>query len=176
MTELTEQQKAEAAAIAKDASVWDSAAADAIAMFMLEGNDFDAAGFKQWLDGQKDQRGYLFVSAPASDLEQEAFGDGNVTARGRLARQLTPLQLRERARAWNLRDENDYRTKGKRPDDGAAANGGESKPARRDSRNPWSWKDDPNKQAEIARICKLSTKMARDLAKAANCRIDGRPL
>lgn len=152
----------------------ESAVADAVLLYEQEHGDFDPANFEEWLTGQRQARDYLFIDQAAVDLEELAFGQGNITARGRLARELgSPDLLDERARAWELRDARDYRR-------GTAPNSGSDKPADKgkpDRKNPYLWPPGPKRDAEIARIMDvLPTKAIRSLCANAECDIAGRPL
>src|SRR6202035_4357740 len=70
-----------------------------------------------------------------SDLAEKAFVSGNLTARGALAKSMSPAALDALAQRYGLRDRNDFRH-GTRPDD-AADNRGKSG-AKDGAANPWS--------------------------------------
>lgn len=130
----------ELAKIATDAGVMEVAVDD----FLFRVAEFDdstgqiihkATGLtaRAWLDAQREKRPHWFASQAdeQAELEQKAFGEGNVTARGKLVRGNPGLAL-ARAKAWGLRDLNDY-SRGTRPSDAPAD---EKKPAK-DRNNPW---------------------------------------
>lgn len=162
----------ELAKIATDAGVIDGAVDDFLKAHITEFDDgtgqiiHKATGLtaKAWLDMQREKKSYLFGTEndAQAELERKAFGEANVTARGVLVRGNPGLAL-ARAKAWGLRDLNDYR-KGTPPatgDDTAGKN--KSKPA---GNNPWradQW--NISKQGQLVKVMGLDG--AARMAKAA---------
>jgi hypothetical protein len=161
----------ELAKIATDAGLLEGAVDD---FLKLEVANFDdstgdiihkATGLtaKAWLDTQREKRSYWWGTQTDenAELEQKAFGEGNVTARGKLVKGNQALAL-ARAKAWGLRDLNDY-SRGTRPSDTPA---GEKKPAAKDRNNPWlpeCW--NITKQGQLIKVMGLDG--AARMAKAA---------
>jgi hypothetical protein len=77
-------------------------------------------------------RPHLLPPEHETSLADRAFVQGNVTARGQLARELNIADLDRLAQSYGLRDHKDF-SKGTRPN----GNGGEHKP-KPDRENPWS--------------------------------------
>jgi hypothetical protein len=118
---------------------------------------------KAWIDAQREKRPHWFAAQTDenAELEQKAFGEGNVTARGKLVKGNQAPAL-ARAKAWGLRDLNDY-SRGTRPSDTPA---GEKKPAAKDRNNPWlpeCW--NITKQGQLIKVMGLDG--AARMAKAA---------
>jgi hypothetical protein len=167
MAELTEKEKQEALTVAKRCDVWDTAAADALEMFLIEGHDYSAAKLEKWLDGQRERRGYLFVSRAAVDREALAFGQQNKTERSKLFAELGERAFREREAAWGLKRD-DFKTLGTPPN---AETDDKGQPKKPDPSNPWSaagWSITAQ-----GRIFKANETLARNLAKAAGVPVTG---
>jgi len=118
---------------------------------------------KAWIDAQREKRPHWFAAQTDehAELEASAFGAGNVTARGKLVKANPALAL-ARAKAWGLRDLNDY-SRGTRPSDTPT---GEKKPAAKDRSNPWlpeCW--NITKQGQLIKVMGLDG--AARMAKAA---------
>jgi hypothetical protein len=177
MTAMTQDQRTVAEKICQHANVWATAVPDVIEMYQNDSQGFEPKAFAEWIEGQRKPRAYLFVSEAGVDLEHSAFAERNVTARGRLLRELGPEAFEQRAMLWGLKGSNDFKTIGERPYADDNVKGGAGDRGKRDNSNPWSWPDsDQSRQAEIVRICRTNTALARNLSKAAGCRIDGRKL
>jgi hypothetical protein len=168
MTDMTKVQRDEAEAIAKRNDVWDTAVPDTVEMFVSEANDYTPNGFEQWIKSQRESRPYLFIQAAALDLETLAFEQRNVSARGRLYKELGPARLDERAKAWGLKGADDFRTKGERPD-GSNDGDGKSKTKTPDASNPFSragWN-----VTQQGRLMKTNKTLCENLARAAGVSI-----
>lgn len=122
-----------------------------------ERGEFIEDTFGRWLAKMKTEKSYCFIGDEQSDLEAQAFGNGNVSARGALVKKLGEQEATARATAWGLAGLHDYKTRGKRP------SGEHVKKPGRD--NPWSaegWSI--TRQGQIA---KANFTLATELAKAA---------
>jgi hypothetical protein len=135
------------------ASAINTDAADA-----FERGEFIEATLGKWLTEQKAKRPHLWIMAGQIDLEQSAFGDGNMTARSRLTKELGEATATERAKEWGLKGIADFKTRGSRP-------GGEQQKEKPKGDNPWSAENwNVTRQGSVA---KADFALAQRLAKAA---------
>jgi hypothetical protein len=101
---------------------------------------------------------HCFIGGEQFDIEQSAFGDGNMTARSRLMKTLGHAEAEARAKEWGLKSLTDTKTRGERP-------GGEANQEKPKGDNPWSaegW--NMTKQSQVVRA---DFALATRLAKAA---------
>ncbi len=123
-----------------------------------ERGEFIEGTLGKWVADQKAKRPHCFVGNEQVDLESAAFGDGNMTARTRLVKQLGQADAEARAKEWGLKSITDFKTRGERP-------GGKENQEKPKGDNPWSaggW--NVTKQGQVARA---DFALATRLAKAA---------
>jgi hypothetical protein len=122
-----------------------------------ESGGFIEATLPKWIADQKAKRPHCFIDGEQFDIEQSAFGDGNMTARTRLVKTLGQNEAEARAKEWGLKSLTD-RSRGERP-------GGKENQEKPKGDNPWSaegW--NVTKQGQVARA---DFALATRLAKAA---------
>lgn len=120
--------------------------------------EFIPATLDKWIEKAKAAKPHMFIDAVQADLETQAFGDGNMTARGRFIALYGEAQAKERATAWGLKSLHDTKSKGKRPFD-------EGEQQKASKNNPWS-RDGWNLTRQMS-VYKSDSKLAERLAKAA---------
>ena len=92
--------------------------------------EFIEATLPKWIADKKRKRPHCFVDGEQSDIEQAAFGDGNMTARSRLIKTLGQAEAETRAKEWGLKSLTD-KSRGERP-------GGKENQEKPKGDNPWS--------------------------------------
>jgi hypothetical protein len=124
---------------------------------------FNLDGIDAWLAKQQTKRPHLFEQPTAhQSLEALAFaGSGNVTARGKLVKEIGEKDADKAARSWGLSGLHDFTRQG-------APVSGEQKAARKaDRENPWSeagW----NLTRQGALVKAMGIEKAASMARAAH--------
>jgi hypothetical protein len=133
-------------------------------------DEFDAGMFvestvDEWIKQARADKPQRFHDAGTDDLARSAFVDGNLTARGKLHKQMSMAECDALAQTFGLKNFHDF-GRGKVPtntdaDPNKKKSGGD---------NPWkagNW--NVTKQAQLVKS--LGTKRAAGIAAAAGCRI-----
>jgi hypothetical protein len=106
---------------------------DAIEAFKR--GDYTIETVTTWVADLKQRKPHCFAAPEQLDYKQQAFESRNVTARGRMVKDMGLTMANARARECGLKDIHDYKSKATRPD---GKSNGDNKQKTPDKTNPWS--------------------------------------
>ena len=133
-----------------------------------EAGHFIEANADEWIKSRRAERPQRFYNVGVDALAVSAFVDGNMTARSKLSKQMTPDELDALARTFGLNSALDFR-RGKLSE---RANGDDDKKKTGggDRSNPWL-ADQWNVTRQASLVKSLGVEAAARIAAAAGCKL-----